>query len=151
MKKNMKRLYQQVIMDHNKKPRNFNNIENTTHFAQGINPLCGDEYQLFLEIKNNIIENIGFTGTGCAISKSVSSMMTEEVKEKTIEHALKMKDKFIELLTENISADEAKHLLGHLTLFESVKEFPIRVKCATLIWRALEAAITKNNDKVTTE
>ena len=62
-----------------------------------------------------------------------------------------MKDKFIELLTENISADEAKHLLGHLTLFESVKEFPIRVKCATLIWRALEAAITKNNDKVTTE
>ena len=78
----MKRLYQQVIMDHNKKPRNFSTIENTTHFAQGINPLCGDEYQLFLEIKNNIIENIGFTGTGCAISKSVSSMMTEEVKGK---------------------------------------------------------------------
>ena len=101
-----------------------------------------------MEIKDDIIEDIGFSGHGCAISKSVSSMMTEEVKGKSTKDAIKMKDHFINLMTDKISANEAKEILGHLTLFENVKEFPIRVKCATLIWRALEAAINKQEKRI---
>ena len=148
---NIKKLYQQVLLDHNKKPRNFNAIENPTHYAHGVNPLCGDDYHLFLSIKEDKVVDIGFTGSGCAISKSVSSMMTQEVKGKTVNEIIKIKDAFINMLTEHLSASDAKHIIGHLTLFENVKEFPIRVKCATLIWRALEAALKSKNEKVSTE
>ena len=148
--KNLKKLYQQVLLDHNKSPRNFKNLENPTHYAHGVNPLCGDDYHLFLQIEEDVVQDIGFTGTGCAISKSVSSMMTQHIKGKQVNDIIKIKDAFIEMLTENLTANDAKHLIGHLTLFENVKEFPIRVKCATLIWRALEAALD-NNQKATTE
>ena len=148
--KNLKKLYQQVLLDHNKSPRNFKNLENPTHYAHGVNPLCGDDYHLFLQIEEDVVQEIGFTGTGCAISKSVSSMMTQHIKGKQVNDIIKIKDAFIEMLTENLTANDAKHLIGHLTLFENVKEFPIRVKCATLIWRALEAALD-NNKKATTE
>ena len=148
---NIKKLYQQVLLDHNKKPRNYNVIENPTNYAHGVNPLCGDDYHLFLKVKDNIIEDIGFTGEGCAISKSVSSMMTQQIKGKHVDEVIKIKDTFIQMLTENLNADEAKHIIGHLTLYENVKDFPIRVKCATLIWRALEAALTNKEEKVTTE
>ena len=148
--KNLKKLYQQVLLDHNKSPRNFKNLENPTHYAHGVNPLCGDDYHLFLQVEEDVVQDIGFTGTGCAISKSVSSMMTQHIKGKRVNDIIKIKDAFIEMLTENLTADDAKHLIGHLTLFENVKEFPIRVKCATLIWRALEAALD-NNQKATTE
>jgi len=148
--KNLKKLYQQVLLDHNKNPRNFTRLDNPTHYAHGVNPLCGDDYHLFLQMEDSIIKDIGFTGTGCAISKSVSPMMTQHIKGKTVEEIVKIKDAFIEMLTENLTADDAKHFIGHLTLFENVKEFPIRVKCATLIWRALEAALN-HNQKATTE
>lgn len=147
---NIKKLYQQVLLDHNKNPRNFNSFENPTHYAHGINPLCGDDYHLFLQIENQIVKKVGFTGSGCAISKSVSSMMTQEINGKDIETILKMKDTFIDMLTDELSSEDAKHIIGHLTLFENVKDFPIRVKCATLIWRALEAALN-NNKKASTE
>ena len=129
--KNLKKLYQQVLLDHNKSPRNFKNLENPTHYAHGVNPLCGDDYHLFLQIEEDVVQDIGFTGTGCAISKSVSSMMTQHIKGKQVNDIIKIKDAFIEMLTENLTANDAKHLIGHLTLFENVKEFPIRVKCAT--------------------
>jgi nitrogen fixation NifU-like protein len=149
---NLKKLYQQVLLDHNKNPRNFKIIENPTHYAHGVNPLCGDDYHLFIMIEDDIIKDIGFHGTGCAISKSVSSMMTGHILNKTINEVSKIKDSFINLLTKELTDEDANHLLGHLTLFENVKDFPIRVKCATLIWRALEAALTNQLDKkVSTE
>ncbi|MEK9727267.1 MAG: SUF system NifU family Fe-S cluster assembly protein [Candidatus Margulisiibacteriota bacterium] len=150
---NLKKLYQQVLLDHNKNPRNFKVLENATHYAHGVNPLCGDDFHLFIKINSDkIITDIGFHGTGCAISKSVSSMMTTQVINKTTEEVSQIKDEFITLLTKEITNQEAKKILGHLTLFENVKEFPIRVKCATLIWRALEAALqNKMEKKVSTE
>ena len=126
----LKRLYQQVLLDHNKNPRNFKVIDKPTHYAHGINPLCGDDYHLFLTIENDTIKDIGFHGNGCAISKSVSSMMTTHVLNKTTTEVIKIKDTFIELLTDSLTDEDLEHL-GHLTLFENVKEFPIRVKCAT--------------------
>ena len=149
---NLKKLYQQVLLDHNKKPRNFKVIENATHYAHGVNPLCGDDYHLFINIEDNIIKDIGFHGSGCAISKSVSSIMTVHILNKKVSEVIKIKDQFIELLTKELTDEKAKEILGHLTLFENVKEFPIRVKCATLIWRALEVALlNKVEKKVSTE
>ena len=144
---NLKKLYQQVLLDHNKNPRNFKTIENATHYAHGVNPLCGDDYHLFIVIENDIIKDIGFQGSGCAISKSVASMMTQHVYEKSIKEVIEIKDAFIEMLTKELTDNQATHLLSHLTLFENVKDFPIRVKCATLIWRALEAALSNAIDK----
>ena len=137
----IKRLYQQVVMDHNKNPRNFKELEKVTHMAHGVNPLCGDDFMLYLHLEEDKIIDIGFTGQGCAISKSVSSMMTVAVKDKCVEDVIKMKDTFIVMLTEELGQEEAKHILGHLSIFDTVKDFPIRVKCATLIWRALEKAL----------
>ena len=117
----------------------------------GINPLCGDDYHLYVTVKDDIIIDIGFTGEGCAISKSVASMMTHQIKSKSVEDALKRKDAFIDMLVNNLDASSAQHLLNHLTLFENVREFPIRVKCATLIWRTLEAALLNKENKVSTE
>ena len=148
----LKKLYQQVLLDHNKNPRNFKVIENATNYAHGVNPLCGDDYHLFITIEEGTIKDIGFHGSGCAISKSVSSMMTTHIVDKAIEDVIKIKDSFIELLTNELTDNDAKHMLGHLTLFENVKDFPIRVKCATLIWRALETALLNKIDKkVSTE
>ena len=149
---NLKKLYQQVLLDHNKNPRNFKVIENPTHYAHGVNPLCGDDYHLFITLDEDtqVITDIGFHGSGCAISKSVSSMMTMHVLNKTLNDVLDAKNAFIELLTEELATVDTK-ILGNLTLFENVKDFPIRVKCATLIWRALEAALTKKEAKITTE
>ncbi|MGA0241739.1 MAG: Fe-S cluster assembly sulfur transfer protein SufU [Candidatus Marinamargulisbacteria bacterium] len=147
----LKKLYQQVLLDHNKNPRNFKRIDSPTHYAHGVNPLCGDDYHLFITVSDDIIVDIGFHGTGCAISMSVSSMMTTHLLNQSVTHALTVKDTFIGLLTDVLGEHDDTECLGHLTLFENVKQFPIRVKCATLIWRALEAALTKNKLKITTE
>lgn len=146
----LKRLYQQVLLDHNKNPKNFKRIDHPTHFAHGVNPLCGDDYYLFLTVDNDTIVDIGFHGNGCAISKSVSSMMTVHLLQRSVEDALKIKDAFIAMLTDELG-QYSTDCLGHLTLFETVKDFPIRVKCATLIWRALEAALTKTAETISTE
>ena len=151
MSKNVKKLYQQVLLDHNKNPRNYRIIDNATHAAHAVNPLCGDEYDLYLRIENNVVYDVGFTGTGCAISKSVSSMMTQVITGKSVHDIIILKDTFIEMLTKELTLNDFKHILGHLTLFESVKDFPIRVKCATLIWRALEAALNQSSANVSTE
>ena len=147
-------LYQEVILDHNKRPRNFHKIENPTSYAHGVNPLCGDNYHLYLNLdKSGIIKEVGFEGEGCAISKSSASMMTAAIQGKPREEAEKLKDAFIHLLTDNTVSEASRVAAGKLKIFEGVKQFPIRVKCATLIWRALEVALKEDSAKkeVTTE
>ena len=135
-------LYQEVILDHNKRPRNFGKLAKHDHSAHGKNPLCGDDYFLYLSVDGSgNIEKVGFEGSGCAISKASASMMTTYIKGKQIREAQQIKDAFLELLTEEIASDPAKEKIGRMIIFEGVKEFPVRVKCATLIWHALADAL----------
>ena len=142
-------LYQQMILEHNKNPRNFKSVDPQTHYSHGHNPLCGDDYVVTLRVNDNgIIEDIGFTGTGCAISKASGSLMTETLIGKPVDEVLKIKDNFLTLVTEDEKPVES---LGKLVVFEGVKKFPVRVKCAALVWRALEdALLNKSNDHVIT-
>ena len=148
-------LYQEVILDHNRRPRNFKKVEQATSFARGVNPLCGDDYYVYLRRDpQGVIQEAGFQGQGCAISKSSASMMTSLVQGKKTQEAKILKDAFIHLLTrDSVSADE-REAAGKLKIFEGVRQYPIRVKCATLAWRALEEALKENTqrqEKVTTE
>ena len=141
-------LYQEVILDHNRRPRNFKKIENANAHSHGINPLCGDDYQLYLKKdENGIIKEIGFEGQGCAISKSSASMMTMSIENKSAKEAELLKNSFIHLLTADKVAEADRERLGRLKIFEGVKNYPVRVKCATLIWRALEAALAEDSKK----
>ena len=148
-------LYQEVILDHNRRPRNFNKIDDATSFAHGVNPLCGDDYYVYLKRDaQGVIQAVGFEGQGCAISKASASMMTAAVQGKKTEEAQKLKDAFIHLLTRQAVSPEEKEAVGRLKLFEGVRQYPIRVKCATLAWRALEEALKEDStglEKVTTE
>ena len=135
-------LYQEVILDHNRRPRNFGKLEDATHYSHGKNPLCGDDYHLYLKLDSKgKIEKIAFEGAGCAISKSSASMMTAAVLGKQVAEAEKVKESFIYLLTKDNASDIQREAVGKLKLFEGVKEFPVRVKCATLIWHALDDAL----------
>jgi len=141
-------LYQEVILDHNKRPRHFIKLEHPSTAAHGHNPLCGDDFILELQIEEGRIRAIGFQGQGCAISKASASMMAAFLNDKTVEEALSAKRFFIELLTAGDLSVEEKKKLGHLKIFEGVKKFPIRVKCATLIWRTLEEALRDPQERV---
>lgn len=135
-------LYQQVILDHNKKPRNFRKLENANRSAEGVNPLCGDHLTVYLDLENDAVKEISFEGSGCAISKAAASMMTQAVKGKTKEEAELLFKQFHGMVTaEDESADSSK--LGNLEIFSGVREFPVRVKCATLPWHTLHAALNK--------
>lgn len=138
----LNQLYQEVILDHNRRPRNFRRLDDATQYSHGVNPLCGDDYHLYLKIDpQGILQEVGFLGNGCAISKSSASMMTALVKGKKIQEAESLKNYFLELMTNEQISEEAKKNVGRMIIFEGVKEFPIRVKCATLIWRALADAL----------
>jgi nitrogen fixation NifU-like protein len=139
-----------MILEHNKKPRNFLKLEHHTHSSHGKNPLCGDDYFVFINVDNNVIQDVSFLGQGCAISKSSGSLMTEVLKGKTVEEAIEMKDAFLDMVSKDINA-ETKALLGKLKVFEGVKQFPVRVKCAALVWRALEDAIENKSGEISTE
>ena len=135
-------LYQEVILDHNRRPRNFKEIPNATQYSHGVNPLCGDNYHLYLTVDTNrVIQDIGFQGAGCAISKSSASVMTTLVKGKSVDEAAELKDHVLAFLTQDSVSDAAKAGVGRMNIFEGVKEFPVRVKCATLIWQALNDAL----------
>ena len=136
-------LYQEVILDHNRRPRNFKLLEHPTQYCHGLNPLCGDEYHLYLIVDKaaQIVTDVGFQGQGCAISKASASIMTSEIKGKPVKEAISLKDAFIDMLTKDSISSAQKEKVGRLSMFEGVKEFPIRVKCATLAWRALEDAL----------
>lgn len=147
-------LYQQLILEHNKSPRNFKKLENATHDADGFNPLCGDHYHVWLKVEGDKILDIGFQGSGCAISKSSASMMTAAVKGATIQEAKNLFEKFHTVLmtkaNEKIS-EETMEELGSLGALVGVREFPARIKCASLAWHTLHAALTNSQKSVSTE
>jgi nitrogen fixation NifU-like protein len=142
-------LYQQVILDHNKKPRNFHAMDGATHTCEGFNPLCGDRLTVYLRLDPaGVIDEVSFTGSGCAISKSSASMMISNLKGKTQAQAREMFASFRKMVTgEAESADEER--LGKLSIFSGVKEYPSRVKCATLAWHTMACALDGNNSTTT--
>ncbi len=140
-------LYMEVILDHNKNPRNKGNIDDHTNHADGHNPLCGDKISLDLIIENNVVKDIKFTGSGCAISTASSSILTEAIIGKEISDIRHLFEEFHELVTTD---NTEKNNLGKLSVFEGVKKYPARVKCATLAWHTLIAAID-GDEEVSTE
>ena len=139
---NLGHLYQEVILDHNRRPRNFKEIPEASRYSHGVNPLCGDDYHLYLSVDSaGLIHDVGFQGSGCAISKASASMMTTLIKGKPLPEAASLKDAFLELMTRGSLPESAKAKVGRMSIFEGVKEFPVRVKCATLIWHALADAL----------
>jgi nitrogen fixation NifU-like protein len=143
-------LYQEVILDHNRRPRNFGDLPGANRRAEGFNPLCGDRVTVSLTLEGDVLKDIRFQGSGCAISKASASMMTETMKGRTRAQAEKLFQEFHRLLTEDTGApDEAD--LGKLVVFSGVREFPIRVKCATLAWHTLRAALDNAGGMASTE
>ena len=145
----MRELYQEVILDHNKQPRNCYVMDCANRSADGHNPLCGDTVKVYLRIEDGVIEEISFQGAGCAICTASTSLMTESVTGKSVEEAKGLFDEFHDMLTG--VAEEQGLELGKLQVFEGVREYPVRVKCATLAWHTLNAAMEGEDDKVTTE
>jgi nitrogen fixation NifU-like protein len=143
-------LYQEVILEHNKNPRNFREIENADKVAEGHNPLCGDQLKLYIAMENDTVKDVAFKGSGCAISKASASMMTQVVKGKTREEAEVIFDEFHRMVTGNLNIEEDENRLGKLKIFAGVLEFPARVKCASLSWHTLHAALN-NEEAVSTE
>ena len=137
----VRELYREAILDHNRKPRNFRKLEGANRTAEGYNPLCGDKVKVHLRIENDLVSDIGFEGSGCAISIASASMMTESVKGHTLPEVQTLFEKFHTLLTSDTSAGSQPIDIGKLAVFAGVREFPIRVKCATLPWHTLSAAI----------
>lgn len=150
MNPELRELYQSVIIDHGKNPRHFKEIEGYTHKLEGYNPLCGDRLVLYLKVRDNIIQEVGFTGSGCAISMASSSLMSEAIKGKTVQEAETLYRHFHKMLTSNErgAGDEE---LDKLAVLEGVKEFPTRIKCATLAWHTLKHALQNDEQSVTTE
>jgi nitrogen fixation NifU-like protein len=144
-------LYQDVILEHSKAPRNFRELASANHKAEGFNPLCGDHFTVYLDLDNDSIRDIAFQGSGCAISKASASMMTQVLKGKTKAEAEELFEVFHTMVTGNASADGSKQELGKLAVFSGVSEFPVRVKCATLAWHALHAALEGQAEAVSTE
>ena len=146
----LRELYQQLILDHNKNPRNFRVLDPANRFAEGYNPLCGDKIQVYLQLQGNQIKDIGFQGSGCAISKASASLMTETIKGKTLGESEAYFKDFQAMLTDpssNLGLDQ----MGKLFVFAGVRNYPIRVKCATLSWHTLRAAIENAQTPITTE
>lgn len=143
-------LYQQVILDHNKNPRNFREISNANRRADGHNPLCGDELKVFLELEDDKVRDVSFVGSGCAISKASASMMTQMVKGKSLAEAEMMFDEFHRMVLGELDEESEENSLGKLKIFAGVREFPARVKCASLSWHTLHAALN-NEEAVSTE
>jgi nitrogen fixation NifU-like protein len=151
MDNELRELYQQVILDHNKSPRNFKKLENANHFAEGYNPLCGDRIDIYILVEGNIVKDISFQGQGCAISKASASLMSSLVKGKTLDEAEKIFEKFHSLVTAKLGDNPDIEDLGKLAVFTGVKEFPSRVKCASLAWHTMRSALNNQESKVTTE
>ena len=148
MSAELRELYQEVILDHNRRPRNFRAIEGGRR-AEGYNPLCGDRLTLYVRIDNGVIQDVSFQGSGCAISKASASLLTESVKGKTIAEAEALFDRFQRMIT--APAEAPLDGLGKLTVLAGVRQFPVRVKCASLAWHTLRAAVEARDEVVSTE
>ena len=147
----LRQLYQEVILDHNKKPRNFHKLEGANRTAEGYNPLCGDKLTVYLKVEDDVVMDISFEGSGCAISTASASMMTASLKGKTTAEAEALFEKFHRMLTGPRGATPNSAVLGKLAVFSGVSEFPVRVKCATLAWHTVHAALEGKGQTVSTE
>jgi nitrogen fixation protein NifU and related proteins len=147
----LRELYQELIIDHSKRPRNFRVLEGADRKAEGFNPLCGDKVTVYLELDNGRINNLGFQGKGCAISTASASVMTETLKGKTLAEAEALFGIFHDLVMGKPPAGGKAPELGKLAVFSGVSEFPVRVKCATLAWHTLNAALKDTGETVSTE
>jgi nitrogen fixation NifU-like protein len=134
-------LYQEVILDHNKRPRNFHTLEEPSHTAEGYNPLCGDRLHLYVKVEGEVITDVGFEGSGCAISKASASLMTDAIKGRTVEEARQLFERFHRMVT--TPPDVGVEDMGKLSALAGVREFPVRVKCASLAWHTLKAALER--------
>jgi nitrogen fixation protein NifU and related proteins len=159
MSAELQELYQEVILDHNRRPRNFRVLEGG-RTAEGFNPLCGDHLTVYLKVDGGVIADVSFQGTGCAISKASASLMTESVKGKDVSEAARLFERFQQMITaapdapveerrEGVPGDQVQ--LGKLEALAGVRQFPIRVKCASLAWHALRAALDARGEVVSTE
>lgn len=163
----LRELYQEVILDHNKRPRNFQKLAGANRTAEGYNPLCGDQITVYLLIEDQVIRDVAFQGSGCAISKASASMMTATVKGKTVAEATGLFETFHKMVTADPSvtgdplgasgepgrtaSGEPSRTIGKLAAFAGVREFPVRVKCATLPWHTMHAALEGSGEPVSTE
>ena len=141
----LRELYQQVVLDHNKSPRNFREIDPCDHDADGYNPLCGDTVHIYIKVDGDKVEDIAFTGEGCAISKASASLMTDALKGKTVAEAKALFEEFQAMVTCGLPME------GKLAVFAGVRDYPMRVKCATLAWHTMKAAFDGKKDAATTE
>jgi len=148
MSTELQELYQEVILDHNRRPRNFRTIEGGRK-AEGYNPLCGDRLTLYLRVDDDVITDVSFQGSGCAISKASASLLTESVKGKTIAQADALFNRFQQMITAPV--DASLDDLGKLSVLGGVRQFPVRVKCASLAWHTLRAAVEARDELVSTE
>lgn len=147
----LRELYQQVIIDHSRHPRNYKELEHPSHSAEGYNPLCGDQITVYLVVEGDRVTDVSFKGSGCAISKASASLMTAAVKGKTVAEAEELFARFREMVTSERGAEVDEEALGKLTVLSGVREFPVRVKCATLAWHTLHNALEGKGESVTTE
>ena len=146
----LRELYQELILDHGRKPRNFRELPGARS-ADGYNPLCGDEVRVFLKLDGNVVEDVSFKGQGCAISTASASLMTQTLKGKTVTEATELFQTFHDLVTGKLNEEAASAELGKLIVFAGVREFPVRVKCASLPWHTLRAALAAEQAPVSTE
>lgn len=144
----LRELYQEVILDHNKRPRNFRTIDPATHHAEGFNPLCGDRVIIYLDIQDGVIKDVAFQGSGCAISTASASLMTEALKDKPLAEVEELFEEFHHVV---MGEHEPSAKLGKLGILSGVRDYPSRVKCATLAWHTLRAALERRTDTVATE
>ena len=147
----LRELYQEMVLDHNSKPRNFKEIEDATHTIEGFNPLCGDHITLSIKMRDGTIEDIGFKGSGCAISRASASMMTEQMEGKSKEEALELFASFHGMVTGKSNGQMEEEDLGDLEVLGGISEFPSRIKCATLAWHTLRSALGGKIEQVSTE
>ncbi len=147
----LRELYQEVILDHNKRPRNFQKLEGANRKAEGYNPLCGDQLTVYLRLEDGVIKDISFQGSGCAISKGSASMMTASLKGRSKADAEALFETFHKMVTSDLSVTFDPLEVGKLAAFTGVREFPVRVKCATLPWHTLHAALEGKEETVSTE
>jgi nitrogen fixation NifU-like protein len=147
----LRALYQEVILDHNKNPRNFRMMDDATSVVEGYNPLCGDRYTIYLKIVDDLVSEVSFQGSGCAISKASASLMSTVLKGKTKVEAERLFQEFHQLVTGEKKIEEDLLVMGKLAAFAGVSEFPARVKCAILPWHTVHSALAGKNEKVTTE
>lgn len=147
----LRELYQQVVLDHNRAPRNFRTIDGATHSAEGTNPLCGDQITLYLVVKDDVVEDVAFQGSGCAISQASASLMTQAVKGKTRAEADELFRAFHAMSTSGPDAEPDRTKLGKLAALGGVRQFPARVKCANLAWHTLHEALLGSGDTISTE